>query len=42
MKDMKVYKIHEMAEKLGVSIKTLQRWDNTGKNRNDLRHLLEC
>lgn len=28
---MKVYKIHEMAEKLGVSIKTLQRWDNTGK-----------
>ena len=28
---MKIYKIHEMAEKLGVSIKTLQRWDNTGK-----------
>ena len=28
---MKVYRIHEMAEKLGVSIKTLQRWDNTGK-----------
>lgn len=28
---MKVYKIHEMAEKLGVSIKTLQRWDNAGK-----------
>lgn len=28
---MKVYKIHEMAEKLGVSVKTLQRWDNTGK-----------
>ena len=30
---MKVYRIHEMAEKLGVSIKTLQRWDNTGKLR---------
>lgn len=29
--NMKVYKIHEMAEKLGVSVKTLQRWDNTGK-----------
>lgn len=28
---MKVYRIHEMAEKLGVSVKTLQRWDNTGK-----------
>lgn len=28
---MKVYRIHEMAEKLGVSIKTLQRWDNAGK-----------
>lgn len=28
---MKVYRIHEMSEKLGVSIKTLQRWDNTGK-----------
>lgn len=28
---MEIYKIHEMAEKLGVSIKTLQRWDNTGK-----------
>ena len=28
---MKLYKIHEMAEKLGVSIKTLQRWDNAGK-----------
>jgi DNA invertase len=31
VKNMKVYRIHEMAEKLGVSIKTLQRWDNTGK-----------
>lgn len=30
---MKVYKIHEMAEKLGVSIKTLQRWDDTGQLR---------
>ena len=29
--NMKIYKIHEMAEKLGVSVKTLQRWDNTGK-----------
>ena len=28
---MKVYRIHEMAEKLGVSVKTLQRWDNAGK-----------
>lgn len=28
---MKIYKIHEMAEKLGVSIKTLQRWDATGQ-----------
>ena len=28
---MKLYKIHEMAEKLGVSVKTLQRWDNAGK-----------
>ena len=28
---MKIYKIHEMAEKLGVSIKTLQRWDVIGK-----------
>lgn len=28
---MKVYKINEMAEKLGVSIKTLQRWDVTGQ-----------
>ena len=28
---MKLYKIHEMAEKLGVSIKTLQRWDNASK-----------
>lgn len=26
-----MYKIHEMAQKLGVSIKTLQRWDNSGK-----------
>ena len=30
---MRVYKIHEMAEKLGVSIKTLQRWDDTGQLR---------
>ena len=28
---MQMYKIHEMAQKLGVSIKTLQRWDNSGK-----------
>lgn len=28
---MKIYKIHEMAERLGISVKTLQRWDVTGK-----------
>ena len=28
---MNVYKPHEFAEMLGVSVKTLQRWDNDGK-----------
>ena len=28
---MQIYKVNEMAQKLGVSIKTLQRWDNSGK-----------
>lgn len=28
---MQIYKINEMSQKLGVSIKTLQRWDNSGK-----------
>lgn len=28
---MTIYKPHEMAEKLGVSVKTLQRWDVEGK-----------
>lgn len=27
---MKTYKIHEVAKKLGVTVKTLQRWDNSG------------
>ena len=28
---MKMYKPNEFAEMLGVSVKTLQRWDNEGK-----------
>ena len=28
---MKFYRIGEFAKMLGVSIKTLQNWDNTGK-----------
>ena len=28
---MQIYKINEMSKKLGVSIKTLQRWDTSGK-----------
>lgn len=27
---MSTYKIHEVAKKLGVTVKTLQRWDNSG------------
>lgn len=27
---MTTYKIHEVAKKLGVTVKTLQRWDNSG------------
>lgn len=27
---MTTFKIHEVAKKLGVSVKTLQRWDNSG------------
>lgn len=27
---MSMYKIHEVANKLGVTVKTLQRWDNSG------------
>lgn len=27
---MTTYKIHEVAKKLGVAVKTLQRWDNSG------------
>lgn len=27
---MSMYKIHEVAKKLGVTVKTLQRWDNSG------------
>lgn len=27
---MSTYKIHEVANKLGVTVKTLQRWDNSG------------
>ncbi|MDB9382614.1 MerR family DNA-binding transcriptional regulator, partial [Nodularia spumigena CS-584] len=26
-----MFKPHEFAEKIGVSVKTLQRWDNSGK-----------
>ena len=28
---MKIYKPHEFAQLLNVSVKTLQRWDNTNK-----------
>ena len=28
---MKIYKPNEFAKLIGVSVKTLQRWDNTGK-----------
>ena len=28
---MTIYKPKEMAEKLNVTVRTLQRWDNTGK-----------
>ena len=28
---MTVYKPHEFAKLLGVTVKTLQRWDNTGR-----------
>ncbi|AUR93507.1 HTH family regulatory protein [Vibrio phage 1.187.O._10N.286.49.F1] len=28
---MKIYKPSEFAQKIGVSVKTLQRWDNSGK-----------
>ena len=28
---MTVYKPHEFAKLLGVTVKTLQRWDNTGQ-----------
>ena len=28
---MNIYKPHEFAEMIGVSVKTLQRWDNDGK-----------
>ena len=28
---MNTYKPHDFAEMLGVSVKTLQRWDNDGK-----------
>lgn len=28
---MKIYKPKEFAEAIGVSVKTLQRWDNLGK-----------
>ena len=28
---MKIYKPHEFAKMIGVSVKTLQRWDNAGK-----------
>lgn len=27
----KIYKPHEFAKLLGVSVRTLQRWDNSGK-----------
>ena len=28
---MKIYKPNEFAKLIGVSVKTLQRWDNSGK-----------
>lgn len=28
---MKTYKLKEFSEMLGVTVKTLQRWDNDGK-----------
>ena len=29
---------HELAEKIGVSVETLRRWDRTGKLKAKLNH----